>query len=45
RQQHYPDSPRGYRGGHYPDSPRPYGRGGHGGHRRRKGSFLESLFD
>lgn len=49
---HYRDSPRPY-GGHggYRDSPRPYG--GHGGYRdspspygrRRKRSFLESLFD
>lgn len=40
----YPDSPRPYRG-RYPDSPRPYG-GGYGRHGgRRRGSFLESLFD
>lgn len=37
----YGDSPRGYRGG-YGDSPKPYG---HGGHRKRKRSFLEDLFD
>lgn len=36
------DSPRPYRGGGYRDSPRPYG---HGHGRRRKGSFLEGLFD
>lgn len=51
---HYRDSPRGYRGG-YPDSPRGYGGypdspkgyGGHGGygHRRKRRSFLEELFD
>ncbi|MBB4934016.1 hypothetical protein F4561_004836 [Lipingzhangella halophila] len=33
----YPDSPKPY--GSYPDSPKPYGQ------RRRKKSFLESLFD
>ncbi|WP_344428138.1 zf-TFIIB domain-containing protein [Amycolatopsis minnesotensis] len=37
----YADSPRGYRGG-YSDSPGPYGRGGH---RKRRGGFLENLFD
>ncbi|MFE6609606.1 zf-TFIIB domain-containing protein [Amycolatopsis sp. NPDC057786] len=45
----YADSPKGYRGG-YADSPKGY-RGGyadspHGyGHKRRKGGFLEGLFD
>ncbi|MFI5562196.1 zf-TFIIB domain-containing protein [Amycolatopsis japonica] len=45
----YADSPKGYRGG-YSDSPKGY-RGGyadspHGyGHKRRKGGFLEGLFD
>lgn len=38
------DSPRPHRGGGYRDSPRPYGHG-HGHGRRRKGSFLEGLFD
>jgi uncharacterized protein len=44
RQEHprrYPDSPKPY-GGHYQDSPRPYG---HGGHKRKRGGFLENLFD
>lgn len=52
----YRDSPRPYRGGHG-DSPRPYRGGGYGGYgdsprpyghghrRRRRGSFLEGLFD
>ena len=34
----YGDSPPSYRGGHYGDSPPAYGK-------RRKRSFLESLFD
>jgi Zn-finger nucleic acid-binding protein len=34
----YPDSPRPY--GRYPDSPRPYGGG-----KRKRGGFLENLFD
>ncbi|MEU3273867.1 zf-TFIIB domain-containing protein [Saccharomonospora sp. NPDC006951] len=44
----YADSPRPYRGGGYGDSPRPYGGHGYGyghGHKRRKRSFLENLFD
>ncbi|ASR33922.1 transcriptional regulator [Prauserella marina] len=42
----YGDSPRPYRGGGYGDSPRPYGGHGYGhGHKRRKRSFLENLFD
>jgi hypothetical protein len=51
--QHYPDSPRPYRGGYpdsprpyrggYPDSPRPYG--GYGYRRKKRRSFLEELFD
>jgi hypothetical protein len=40
----YRDSPRGYQGGGYHDSPRGY-HGGHGGHGRRRKSFLENLFD
>lgn len=42
----YKDSPKPYRGG-YRDSPKPYGHGQHGhyGHRKRKGNFLENLFD
>ncbi len=36
----YGDSPRPYRGG-YGDSPRPYGYG----HKKRKRSFLDGLFD
>lgn len=51
------DSPRGYAGGHrdsphgyghgggYRDSPHGYGHGAHGGHRRKRRSFLEELFD
>lgn len=47
----YADSPKGYRGG-YADSPKGY-RGGYGhsdsphayGHKRRKKSFIEALFD
>jgi uncharacterized protein len=48
------DSPAPYRGGHrdsppayggYRDSPPAYGHGAHGGHRRKKRSFLEELFD
>lgn len=39
----YKDSPKPYRGG-YKDSPKPYGHGQHG-HRKRKGNFLENLFD
>lgn len=53
--QRYPDSPSPYGRGGHSDSPRPYG-GGHGGYRdsprayghggkRRRGSFLEGLFD
>lgn len=46
----YKDSPKPYRGG-YKDSPKPYGHGygqhgqGQYGHRKRKGNFLENLFD
>lgn len=40
----YGDSPKGYRGG-YADSPKGYGHGGHGGHRKKRRSFLEDLFD
>jgi uncharacterized protein len=40
----YPDSPRGYGHGGYPDSPRGYGHGGYG-HKRKRRSFLEELFD
>ncbi|GAA5104490.1 zf-TFIIB domain-containing protein [Haloechinothrix salitolerans] len=41
----YKDSPKPYRGG-YRDSPKPYGHGhGQYGHRKRKGNFLENLFD
>ncbi|ANN20997.1 transcriptional regulator [Amycolatopsis orientalis] len=46
----YADSPKGYRGGGYADSPKGY-RGGYKdsphayGHKRRKGGFLEGLFD
>ncbi|ETA66552.1 TFIIB-type zinc ribbon-containing protein [Haloechinothrix halophila] len=39
----YKDSPKPYRGG-YRDSPKPYGHGQYG-HRKRKGNFLENLFD
>lgn len=51
----YVDSPRGHSRGGYGDSPRGYGRGGYGdsphgyrgghGHKRRRGGFLEQLFD
>lgn len=44
----YKDSPKPYKGG-YRDSPKPYGGHGYGqghyGHRKRKGNFLENLFD
>jgi Zn-finger nucleic acid-binding protein len=41
------DSPPAYgHGGGYRDSPPAYGsHGGHGGHRRKRRSFLEELFD
>lgn len=43
----YPDSPKGYGHGGHPDSPRGYGHGSHGGHghKRKRRSFLEELFD
>jgi Zn-finger nucleic acid-binding protein len=44
---HYNDSPPPYgaphHGGHHSDSPPPYGH--QGGHKRRKKSFFEELFD